>query len=451
MRRWLEMYLVYSLLYRLIVAALLPLEYKRRPKGLRWRWLKERFGYIDSCNGGRFAAIVWVHTVSMGEVLAAVPFVKRLKERHPSLGIVLTTVTDTGQKVANERLSGIASISYAPFDLASVVKRFLRRMRPSLFITIETELWPNTFMVFRNEGIPVFVMNGRISDRSFRGYRKIRFFMRDVLKGVAMICMQSEAYAERIKMIGAPPEKVMVTGNFKFDTRPAETPLFWAGYIDGPVILAGSTHEGEEELIVSVYRVLSNEFPGLILILAPRHPERFTKVEEMLRGKGLSYIKRSDFGSPSLMNNRILCKGCVTGEERESTERLGAVSGKIIILDTVGELASAYSLCDIALIGGSFIRHGGQNPLEPAFWSKPVVCGPHMENFPFIGEFYNKGAAVATGHEGLAHILRELLRSHARRTEMGRKARALYEEKAGAVDRSLLVLERYLNIELPLA
>ena len=445
------MYLLYSLLYRLIVAALLPLEYKKRPKGLREKWLKERFGYIDACNGGQYASIVWVHTVSMGEVLAVVPFVKRLKERHPSLGIVLTTVTDTGQEVAKERLSGIACICYAPFDLASVVKRFLRRMRPSLFITIETELWPNTFMVFRKEGIPVFVMNGRISDRSFRGYHKIRFFMRDVLKGVAMICMQSEAYAERIKMIGAPPERVMVTGNFKFDTRPAETPLFWARYLEGPVILAGSTHEGEEDLIVSVYGVLRNEFPGLILILAPRHPGRFTKVEEMVKGKGLSYIKRSEFGGLSSKNNRILCRGCVTGEGRESAERFRAVSGEIVILDTVGELASAYSLCDIAVIGGSFIRHGGQNPLEPAFWSKPVVCGPHMENFPFIGEFYNEGAAVETGHEELHHVLRELLLSHERRTEMGRKAKALYDEKAGAVDRALLVLERYLNIELPLA
>jgi len=447
------MYLLYSLLYRLIVAALLPLEYKKRPKGLRERWLKERFGYIDACNSGQYASIVWVHTVSMGEVLAAVPFVKRLKERHPSLGIVLTTVTDTGQKVAKERLSGIARICYAPFDLASVVKRFLRRMRPSLFITIETELWPNTFMVFRKEGIPVFVMNGRISDRSFRGYHKIRFFMRDVLKGVAMICMQSEAYAERIKMIGAPPERVMVTGNFKFDTRPAETPLFWARYLKGPVILAGSTHEGEEELIISVYGVLRNEFPGLILILAPRHPGRFTKVEEMVRGKGLSYIKRSEFGglSSSSMNDRIRYRGCVTGEGRESAERFSAVSGEIVILDTVGELASAYSLCDIAVIGGSFIRHGGQNPLEPAFWSKPVVCGPHMENFPFIWEFYNEGAAVETGQEELLHVLREFLLSHERRTEMGRKAKALYDEKAGAVDRALLVLERYLNIELPLA
>jgi 3-deoxy-D-manno-octulosonic-acid transferase len=445
------MYLFYTLLYSLVVIALLPFEYQKRPAGSRKRWLRERLGYVEGCSGGGYASVVWVHAVSVGEVIAAVPFVRRLKEKHPSIGVVLSTVTDTGQKVAGDRLSDAACICYAPFDLAPALRRFIGRVRPSFFITIETELWPNTFRVFRKKGIPVFVMNGRVSDRSFRGYRNIRFFMRDVLSAVTMFCMQSAVYAERIKILGAAHDRVMVTGNFKFDTIPADTPLSWAGYLETPVILAGSTHEGEEGIILSAYELLKGDFPGMVLILAPRHPERFAKVEEMVKERGLPCIRRSELSLSFSTDERSAGKRRETEGGKEVAERGREVSGEIVILDTVGELASTYSFCDIAVIGGSFLRHGGQNPLEPAFWSKPVVCGPHMENFPFIGEFYREGAAVESGPEGLPHVLRELLLSAEKRSEMGRKAKALYYRKAGAVRKALEVLERYLNIKDPLA
>jgi 3-deoxy-D-manno-octulosonic-acid transferase len=207
----------------------------------------------------------------------------------------------------------------------------------------------------------------------------------------------------------------------------------WSEILNGPVILAGSTHPGEEDLIVSVVERLRKDFPDVNLILAPRHPERFGEVERLIRAKGLSYVKRSELSEQAGLHIA----------DSQSTTRHS--TPKIVILDTVGELASAYGACDVAVVGGSFIPHGGQNPLEPASWGKAIVCGPHMENFPFIVDFYREGAALQTGGEGLYETLRELIGSPEKRTTMGEKAQALALAKGGAVGRTADVLERYLE------
>ena len=449
------MFFIYSLLYCFALLILLPFEYLKRPKSLRRRWLRERFGLLDQELKTQDSKLIWVHAVSVGEVMTAVPFIKEIRTRYPSLRIVLSTVTDTGRKVAGERLSGTADIVYLPFDLAWIFKRVLKKTRPVFFIAIETELWPNIFRTCRREGVPVIVCNGRLSDNSFRGYKRIRFFIRDVVRCVELFCMQERVYAERVKDLGAEEDRVRVIGNFKFDIKPQDKLPEWAGYFDGTVILAGSTHEGEEELIVSVFRNLQNDFADLNLILAPRHPERFGKVEEMVKTKGLPYVRRSDLvhGSSLIAHQS---KNNSSGHESSAMSYEPAVkarrlSGYVIILDTIGELASAYGASDISIIGGSFVDRGGHNPLEPAFWGKPVVCGPHMENFPFMRDFYIGSGAMKTDAEGLYEVLRELIRSPEKRKIMGERARSLYGEKAGAVNRTVEVLERYLEPQLPLS
>lgn len=432
------MFFAYSLLYTVALLVLLPYEYFRRPKGFRQRWLRERFGFITLPSVTGDSPLLWIHAVSVGEVISAIPLIRELNKRYPLLCIVISTVTDTGQKLAREKISDIAYPVYLPFDLVPVLKGVMKRVKPHIFIAMETELWPNAFRVLRSEGIPILVLNGRISDRSFKGYKKIRFFIKKVIRWVDMFCMQEEVYKGRIQALGADEERIRVIGNFKFDTRPSDTIPEWSKSLRGPVIIAGSTHEGEEELVVSVCMRLRDEHPELNLIIAPRHPERFQKVEEMLGAQGLPYIKRS----------KMSLQSTDKGQGRGNDQR---PSGMIVILDTIGELAPAYGMADVAVIGGSFANHGGHNPLEPAFWAKPVVCGPHMENFPFIQDFYAERAAIRTDADGLYGVLNELLRTPEKRTAMGKRARLLYDKKAGAVQRAVAILERYLNAELPVA
>ncbi|GAB4408334.1 MAG: 3-deoxy-D-manno-octulosonic acid transferase [Thermodesulfovibrionales bacterium] len=424
------MLFLYSLLYSIVMAILLPFQYAKRPRKLRRRWLREKFGMINRTlpSSGEGRLLIWVHAVSVGEVISAAPLIRELKDRYPSVRVVLSTITDTGQKVAHERLSDIADMIYLPLDLPFSVRRLLRKIRPDIFITIETELWPNIFRILKKKGIPILVMNGRLSERSFDGYRKIRFFMKGVVRCVDLFGMQDRIYADRIVGLGADKDRVEVIGNFKFDIRPPEKIPEWTGLLKWPVILAGSTHEGEEELILSVFERLRIDFPGLNLIIAPRHPERFKRVEDLIKRKGLEYVKRSELNSSLVTRHSSL----------------------VIFLDVIGELASVYGAADVAIIGGSFIEHGGHNPLEPAFWGKPIICGPHMENFPFIDDFYRCGGAIRSDAQGLYDAMKVLLQSPEKRGAIGQRARALYSEKAGAVNRAMEVLEHYIKLHLPL-
>jgi 3-deoxy-D-manno-octulosonic-acid transferase len=416
------LYILYSFLYTIIIFFLLPFEYFKRTGDARKAWLREKFGFLDGSFRQRTSSCIWIHAVSVGEVMAAMPLLERLKERYPARKLILSTITDTGRKVAYERAKDGTIIVYLPFDIPLILKRVIRKTKPVLLIVIETELWPNLIRIFKEKGIPVILLNGRISAKSFRGYQKISFFMRQVLSHIDFFGMQNEEYAERIKQLGIDSDKIMNIGNFKFDTKPPEKNPTWTGKIKGQVITAGSTHDGEEELIVSVYRGLSTEFPGLNLIIAPRHPERFPVVEEMLRSKAVPFIRRSAIS--------------------ESSEIL---SGKIVLLDTIGELSGIYGVSDIAIIGKSFRGFGGQNPLEPAYWGTPVVCGPHMENFPVIRDFYQAGAAVAVNEEGLSGILRELLHNPEKARDIGFKAQDICRKNTGAVGRAMDVIGKYVQ------
>jgi 3-deoxy-D-manno-octulosonic-acid transferase len=413
-----SMRLLYSLVYSIALACVFPFEYSKRPRSARKRWLREKLGRVRPVSDA--GPLVWVHAVSVGEVLAAEAFIKALKKKHPALEVAVSTITDTGQEVARSRLGGLSGVFYMPFDMGFTMERAIAALMPSVFIIMETELWPNAIWKMKGSGVPVVMLNGRISGSSFKGYRKVRPFMRKVLEQVDAFCMQDEEYARRMVEMGAPPEKVRVTGNFKFDiSLPGEKPQ-WGALLRGPVVVAGSTHRGEEAMIISAYESLKAEFEDLNLIIAPRHPERFDEVEGLLREGRVPYVRRSNLGD-------------------------SPISGKAVLLDTMGELSAVYSLGDVAVMGGSFIEHGGQNPLEPAYWGKPVVCGPHMENFPFVREFYEAVAAVEASEGNLPAVLRDLLSSPERRGAIGAAAADLLRKNSGAVKRAIEVVEGFLR------
>jgi 3-deoxy-D-manno-octulosonic-acid transferase len=356
----------------------------------------------------------------VGEVNATLPLLRKLRTLYPDLRVFLSTITDTGQKVAMERAPEGTTVIYLPFDAGFILKRCLEKTRPKIFVTIETELWPNIFRILAGKGVPVMVLNGRISEKSARGYKKISFFMKRVFECVELFGMQSQVDAERLTSIGADDKKIRVIGNFKFDMSvPHDLPA-WAKEMSGPMIVAGSTCKGEEEMIIGAYRENLERFPDLKLLIAPRHPERFKEAEDVIKGSGIPFIKRSE-----LAGGRELSYG-------------------IVLLDAVGELSSVYRIADIAIVGKSFEGYGGQNPLEPAYWSKPIICGRHMENFPFIRDFYAEGAAFEVEAGGLAKKIRELLLDTEKAKTAGEKARALYLKNSGAVDRAVKIIEEYI-------
>ena len=303
-----------------------------------------------------------MHAVSVGEAITAIPLVEAIRRRWPELAVVLTTVTPTGARIVVDRLSPVATHRYFPLDLPGPVQRALGAIKPRFFIGMETELWPNFLGALAGRGIPSMIANGRISDRSFRRYRWVPFLTRRMLASVTVFGMQSQEDARRIIALGASPERVVVTGSLKTDAEPesAGNRELWEKLLRlAPVErvwVAGSTHRGEEEIVAEVFGRLRPDHPDLVLVLAPRHPERVTEVERLLAGRGLAAVRRSQL----------------------PTARRGQ---PVIILDTVGELARLYRLAEVVFVGGSLVPTGGHNMLEPALRAKPVLFGPYTSNF----------------------------------------------------------------------
>jgi len=261
--------------------------------------------------------------------------------------------------------------------------------------------------------VPVVLLNGRISEKSFKGYLKIRRIVQKVLEDVSLFLMQDETYADRITRLGAVKENIINTGSFKFDIQVKDEELDWLKLLGNPVVVVGSTHRGEDIHMVQMFKGLKDEFPKMTMVLAPRHPERFDEVEALIRDEGAPCMRRSKLPGT------------------------GSAEGAVVLLDTVGELSAVYRTADLAVMGGSFIKHGGQNPLEPAAWGKPVVCGPHMFNFPFIEDFYREDAAVKADEKTLESRVRELLREPEKAREIGRRAKEMVDRNRGAVGRAM--------------
>jgi len=395
--------------------------------------LRQRFGLFDR---GFFYArgekTVWVHAVSVGETLAAVPLVKALKDRRPGLQVYFSTVTETGNAVAKQNLGDAAKVFFFPFDFPFSVKRTVGLARPDVFIVVETEIWPNLIRTLASGGVPALMVNGRISPRSFKGYMRARFFMRRVLSLMAHLNMQTAADAERIKALGAPAERVSVVGNVKFDQacRPAGEAgrdIFTKAKLGIPegsvVMLAGSTHTGEEAEVLEAYRKLLESYSDAFLIIAPRHPERLDEVKSLVERSGYKYRLRS-----SLRGEKLAGPG-------------------IVILDTMGELAALYRVGDINFVGGSLVQVGGHNVLEPVAFGRPVFFGPHMHNFAEIAGILKDrgvGIEVRDGHE-LAREAVRLISEPERLESLGRAAKETLLKNRGALDRNIDLIERFLG------
>jgi len=423
-------YLLYTAAVAALLTAYAPAAVARRViRGVPIN-LRERLGY-----GGGHSPVPagWIHAVSVGEALAAAPLVEAIHRLWPTLPLVITTVTATGARVARDRYAGIATHRFFPLDLPGAVHRTIAAIDPAFFVCMETELWPNTLRALAARGVPTLIANGRLSDRSFRRYRLAGRFMRRVLGDVRLFAMQSDEDARRMLALGARPERVVVTGNLKHEPAadpPGATEL-WQRLLglgrDQRVWIAGSTHRGEEEQVLDAHGRALADCPSLALVLAPRHPERVGEVTDLVAARGWTPVRRSALpagGRP--LNGRT-----------------------VLVLDTVGELAQLYSIADVVFVGGSIVPAGGHNMLEPAFRRKPVLFGPHTENFREpAGLLCAGGGALVVRDAGeLASALSRLLADSDLRERLGAAGHAAVVSRHGAVQETLELLTRLVTPE----
>ncbi|HVZ82681.1 MAG TPA: 3-deoxy-D-manno-octulosonic acid transferase [Terracidiphilus sp.] len=372
--------------------------------------------------------VIWLHAVSVGEVLAVSRLVSELDAAFPAMQVMISTTTRTGQTLARERF-GENRVFYCPLDVPWAVRAYLRALRPRLLVLAETEFWPNLLSsCFRHE-IPVVVANARISDRSWPRYRRLQRLWRPILGRLSAALAQSRIDAERLVAIGVQPQRVSVGGNLKFDVRAATeaeaTRLLKAAGTGLRFVVAGSTLEGEEAALLEAWPELIAADSRLVLVLAPRHPERFAAVAVLLEKSGLVWTRRSALQSAQ-----------------------GLVPGQIVLLDTIGELASTYSLASVAFVGGSIVAAGGHNPLEPAQFGVPIVMGPHYANFRAITEDLRAHDAIRIApREELAQALRALLANPAEAQAIGARARQVFDAQAGATARTVHVIQTILASE----
>ena len=367
---------------------------------------------------------IWVHAVSVGEVLAVGKLVGELAALHGERRVLISTTTATGQKLARERF-GEENVFFFPLDLAFSVGNYVRALRPALVVLAETEFWPNFIRIAHAEGARIAVVNARISDRSFPRYRRFQSIFQRVLRPIEVFLAQSELDAQRLVEIGAPAERVRVSGNLKFDiAASAAKPVVemlrdsFARSGVGEVIVAGSTAEGEEPLLLDAFRSILRSHPRTAMVLAPRHPERFETVANLLLAGSLSFIRRSR----------------MSGQE--------SCAGAVILLDTIGELAAVYALASVAFVGGSLVPRGGHNILEPAQHGAPIVVGPHTENFrDIVNIFTRAGALSVVQPEYLDAELLRLLDDAGSRRDLGRRAAEVFRAQSGATARTLEALD----------
>ncbi len=424
------MYLLYSAL--LATGLLISLPYwmfGKRRHGKYREGLGERLGKVPSRLQGRPGPAIWVHAVSVGEVLAVGELVGELRRRFPRYRVVVSTTTATGQKLAKKRF-GEESVFYFPLDFGFAIRPYLTTLRPQLIVIAETEFWPNFLRLACRSGARVAVVNARISDRSWPGYRRVRRIgiLASVLHNIDLFLAQTEEDARRLLDIGAPAERIEVSGNLKFDVAAPAPPAIVASLRStfqqagvGPVIVCGSTVEEEEGPLLLAFQNVLASHPRAIMILAPRHPERFAEVAQLLEHMGIRYWRRSLWGGDS-------------------------VAGGVFLVDTVGELASLYELGDVAFVGGSLVPRGGHNIIEPAQHGVPVIVGNHTENFrDIVGLFQSQDAIRVVGPAEFPLVLLDLLSNEAERAALGRRGAETLRSQMGATERTVKALERLLE------
>ncbi len=429
------MYLLYSALLAFFLVLTLPYWLLQMLRHGKYRaGLRQRFGNVPPALAGRGEKpVIWLHAVSVGEVVASSAIVKALQQTFPSHRVLVSTTTSTGQKLAAQRF-GAENVFYFPLDFAFAIRPYLDALRPKLVVIAETEFWPNFLRLAKRSGARIAVINCRISDRSLPGYKRLRSWLPQLLEksldNVDLFLAQTEEDERRLMEIGAPESKVTVVGNLKFDVAPPPSPAIVASLRESfsyseahPVLVCGSTLDGEEGPLLSAFRNILANHPKAVMMLAPRHPERFTEVAALVEQLGFRMWRRSLW----------------SGE---------ALAGGVFLVDSIGELAALYSLATIAFVGGSLVPRGGHNILEPALYGVPIVTGNHYDNFRDIVNFFaSRNAVRIVGVAELPLVFMELIENGGERTTLGRNAQAAFESQRGATARTILALLHLMGSE----
>ena len=433
------MMLFYQLFTSLAILVLAPYYAIRGwRRGEPWQTLRERLGrvpvgVIQACAKG---GAIWIHAVSVGEVLAAQPIVTELKQQYAERPVFVSTTTEAGQRLAPERLKSASGVFYFPLDSSGAVRRALRGIRPAIVIVMETEIWPNFLREAYEAGVPVVFANARISNRSFARYRRWKFLLEDffteALHYASLFLTQTQEDAARLTEMGAPEERIFVTGNLKYDASPPALGLFGSWLAEQiktqerwPAVVAGSVVSGEEEAVLAAYDAVQRQWRRALMILAPRKPDRFDESSRLAVEAGWNVVRRSRLDLAKSLD--------------ENTD--------VLVLDSIGELAAIYSLADAAFVGGSLISSGGHNILEPAWFGKPPVFGRSMENFSEMAEQFlaaNAGVQVSNGPQ-LGKVWVQLIENDMLRERMGQSARELSSRNAGATARTMAHIREILD------
>lgn len=391
---------------------------------LRWR---ERFGFVCARTNGQ--PLIWVHAVSVGESLAALPLIEQLQRRYPNYDLLVTTTTPTGSERVISALGESVLHVYAPYDLPDCLHRFIRRLGPSLAIIMETELWPNTIAACRQHQIPVLLANGRLSEKSARGYKRFLWLVKPMLQAMSTITVQHADDAERFTSLGVDAKQLVVTGNIKFDLTLDEdvvalalaNRLRWQGSKSRPILLAASTHQGEDTLLLEAFATLLQSHPDLLLVLVPRHPERFDRVAQEAAG-GFRVQRHSKGGAIELQT-------------------------QVLVGDTMGELMAFIGASDVVFMGGTWVNNGGHNFIEPAAWAKPIVSGPSLFNFSEVSRLLIDAGAleVVSSPAQLVAVVGGLLAAPEQAQAMGVAAKQVAEANRGALERLLSEVDSLLS------
>ena len=423
------MYVLYSALLALFLVVTLPYWLLQMLRHGKYRaGLRQRLGNVPAeIKESQGRTVIWVHAVSVGEVVAAAGVVEVLREKYPNHRVVVSTTTDTGQKLAARRF-GTTDVFYFPLDFAFAIRPYLAALKPAMVVVAETEFWPNFLRLAKQSGARLAVINCRVSDRSLPGYRRFRCWLPRVLRNVDIFLAQTEEDQRRLTEIGADPQRISAIGNLKFDVAPPPPPAIVPSLREnikqcgaGPVLVCGSTLDQEEGTLLSAFRNVLVNHPRATMILAPRHPERFSQVAELVETLGFRLLRRSLW----------------SGEP---------VAGSVFLVDTIGELAALYSLATVAFVGGSLVPRGGHNILEPALYGVPVVTGNHYENFrDIVNYFFSRNAVRVVGLAELPLVFMELIENPVAREALGRNALAALESQRGATTRTVEALAGLMN------
>lgn len=416
-------------LYSVVLYLLLPITvYHLIWRGFRVReyfrrWDERYASYLQSAGEPR----VWLHAVSVGEVNAAAPLINALRERHPDIRWIITTITPTGSQRVRALWGDAVDHVYLPYDVPDSVNRFLGHFRPSLALILETELWPNLLFGCRDRGIPLYILNARLSARSLKGYRLLRPLIARALRCVTLVAAQTGDDARRFISLGALPGQVQAVGNLKFEIHPPDSSQLLRAFHDHvlparKVWIAASTHEGEEQAVLDIHARIRVRHPDALLLWAPRHPERFPKVEAAAREQGWNVVTRSSRQWPD-------------------------AGASVFVIDTLGELMQFYACAQVAFVGGSLQAIGGHNLLEPAAMGTAVVTGPHLHNFSEISRRMAEAGAlrILADADGVADALLQLLDDEAARERMVAAGQQLVSSGRGALERTLALVEPHLS------